>query len=1428
MKRLNKLLALFLSITLLISLDSVRFSTLALTSNEADDVAEDIFEPLQNNTDTFIDFENSDISALYGNDNVDNNKKILEVVDNPLKCEQNNSNKVLNAKPTAKASAANAGNNGVFLLSSNYIPNDSSLFSVNFKMLLECDDGEANFRYPTFVYDYTDEDNWRGIAIKSVRGKLTAVAVGMPCANSWSQPTYETGFLSSKDFVLANSDKTTALPFKTWISVSAIYSGSTVDITLATENGYMQLFNNKCKLSDTTTTRIGFTCMDRTFYIDDLDINFSGTSVELAAKSFLKKNAGIFKYRSSTLSTDDNNALIGAINDYNELPDAVKSSIPHSKVYLDELKKRMGEITGIDGYSHINERPSANYWDTHTTFTFTDNFDDPSSLSRYIDFSDAETWLGEPAIISSDNPLKDSALGVTDSSYTIREELLPEKAKLQLVEFDYTVQADTPVPFYADVNLGYASAVDKDNYFRLFLLNFPGEENANEFRHYRSTYSKNGALTSFGATGLLNSAVAPGTKLHISYIYGNDSMEVKIMSGEETIYEDELNFYDQRGKFVISGCNSRFKGWYDNLRITYVKGDWDVDEVSDDINVYYSGATMQKPGDVVLIHGDNIGNIVSGVEVMPLSEDISNRKYYDYQSFSEYGIENGKYSSDPTEVKWNSNISVKTEIVQKTAESVKFEIPVKDAAGNPMPEGIYAIKLTGEDSKTNYIEKIITINTPHIDYTVGDDGSRVSAGGYIEAVGKNLAFPTSNTETLKNYDNLKVLLVNKNGSVAKNLPIETVFSDYNLRVSVPLDTPDGDYELWLYSGYGWSAPSLVTITESVKTKLLNQQTITVTDNPYTGDLIEGDRAQNATYYVQELLDILGEQGGGVLYFPKGIYRFNQPLIIPKNVCIVGSNMVETIFLWTSFNWAYNNLPTYLLGAEGNSVIMNIDIYVHRTGGIISLFGDDVENIYLSNIRTYSQKLSGATTGGGHSGSWFTPAELILLNTMETKGWTISTLDRGKLVNFQMTNCDFHDYAGTGSGSQGMRLTYYSSKSSYCQIYDSKFNCGWSPGQCDNVIVRNFDFSEACFAITGRNVLYDNCYVHDNTTNNRELFVADLGPMATLFTGVYPDYTDPTGCTYFVPNTSHSADDLENAALYVMSNQGAGQSRIIVSCQPTETKGLYRMTFDSPFQVAPNRNSGCIIRRSRENMYFINNSYYNGSCVGFFGGVTGVVYDGNTYQRVGNQYLWAWGGDPNWYCSLNNEKTIYDPFFMTSVGTEADSGFTSFIVRCGNLKYLRAIVFRNCDFAGRRLTIMLNRNDSLVDLLVDKCAFSNSEMGIYSDCNVYGGAGMDGVLLYGLSFTNVDTPYARLSESINAKNSLNVARVKIMGDTYSDFLLGDVNLDGKISLKDCTMIKMYLAKMIELTDEQLARADRNQDGKVNLKDSTSILMLDILS
>lgn len=56
---------------------------------------------------------------------------------------------------------------------------------------------------------------------------------------------------------------------------------------------------------------------------------------------------------------------------------------------------------------------------------------------------------------------------------------------------------------------------------------------------------------------------------------------------------------------------------------------------------------------------------------------------------------------------------------------------------------------------------------------------------------------------------------------------------------------------------------------------------------------------------------------------------------------------------------------------------------------------------------------------------------------------------------------------------------------------------------------------------------------------------------------------------------------------------------------------------------------------------------------------------------------------------------------------------------------------------------------------------------------------------------------------------------------SKALIGDVNLDGKINIKDATAIQKHLAKFIHLEDENLAVADVNADGKVNVRDATEI-------
>lgn len=53
------------------------------------------------------------------------------------------------------------------------------------------------------------------------------------------------------------------------------------------------------------------------------------------------------------------------------------------------------------------------------------------------------------------------------------------------------------------------------------------------------------------------------------------------------------------------------------------------------------------------------------------------------------------------------------------------------------------------------------------------------------------------------------------------------------------------------------------------------------------------------------------------------------------------------------------------------------------------------------------------------------------------------------------------------------------------------------------------------------------------------------------------------------------------------------------------------------------------------------------------------------------------------------------------------------------------------------------------------------------------------------------------------------------------ILGDVNGDGKVNIKDATQIQKFAAMIVEFTDAEKLRADVNADGKVNIKDATAI-------
>ncbi len=54
-----------------------------------------------------------------------------------------------------------------------------------------------------------------------------------------------------------------------------------------------------------------------------------------------------------------------------------------------------------------------------------------------------------------------------------------------------------------------------------------------------------------------------------------------------------------------------------------------------------------------------------------------------------------------------------------------------------------------------------------------------------------------------------------------------------------------------------------------------------------------------------------------------------------------------------------------------------------------------------------------------------------------------------------------------------------------------------------------------------------------------------------------------------------------------------------------------------------------------------------------------------------------------------------------------------------------------------------------------------------------------------------------------------------------FMRGDVNNDGKLNIRDATLIQKYIAKMVTANDINLLAADFNLDSRINIKDATTI-------
>ena len=1316
-----------------------------------------------------------------------------QVTDNPEKADSNTSSKVLQITRNYSADAANRA---IYKIKDSVMNGSKLISNISGKVYIK---SSAN---ATIIYDYVDRENWKGFQL-DVNGTRVAVRTANRKEGADLSTSGRTNLKLEQEV-----DETHAVDKNgVWVEFNVEYELLQARLTIKYElDGKLYTAEHTAwqVLNDTCETKIGF-CTASTTYIDDIKINFQGTDAYSKAQNFLKDNKYILNLvpAKTFISVIDKEYVEKVVADYAALSDEAKNHIPFIGVRVNDILEAYNTVDPNSAQSLADKAAldkKNNTPSNYKEYILEDNFEDGVRFWQPA----REVVLNTGSITTEYHELFGSNVLKMTGTTTITPKsiLLPDKPQLKEVSFKILRE-----PTEA-----------QDSYWRLRI--YTDYKNDIDFKGY-GFYKKDDETKANYRVVYPDKSVSPvNCDLKMDCIWN-----VKIVYDEMGKYT--LTIADAYGNAFIDNSSSSVQSilalaafnkttYIDDLKVIYRKGDYDVDEVNDDITVYYSGNTLNSADDIVTLSGENLSDNTSSVEIAPIvnGTNAANKSFVSQTRFDYEGVQVGEYTKEPVAHVFNENAAVKVDIIQRTTDSVKFRIPKEFADGQAPKTAIYAVKIISSTGA----HKIIYMNNPVVDFTVGSDGNIASPGTEIRVIGKNLS-PD------KSAANMKAIL--QQGAVAREVAITKVQSNYSISVAIPSDVENGVYELWLYSGYGddtcWAIPTKITVGGSIRDSW-KQTAYNIRDFGATGQ-----KEQNATPMFVNALSAMAENGGGILYIPEGVYTLESSLVIPNNCRIIGENVDTTSFVLRPYNWKYNGLPTASFMFEKDVEISNISVIASRAGGIFKACGPSSDNVYFNNIYVYIQPSAGSPSEAPHDiVALLTSAELSAMVAIEKANPVIAFQTKGN--NVHMNNVDIsHIYT---SNRNRRPLVNDSNGSKYWQVDNLSTSGTWTEVIISNSLWENSNHGpNSCMGVWGHGLYFANSRLFDQTDNNRELYVADR---SANFRGTFEPYEGDTTGTKWVVAKSLSETLTQHGQLYIYSGQGVGQTRTIIHGQQITVNGTKKtiMTLDRPFSIAPNRNSGVILRRPRENIYFIDNSYENGGCGGFYGGFADVIYDGCKFKQVSSIYQQGIFNDVNWYLSTVNSTVV----FKASLGSVAEAGnygnMTGFSWwALSGVNAQMCLLLRDCEIDGMTNYIRANSKDSSVGIVLQRNEWLNADYAVGFYANTMGAQyeNINGMLMADNLYTNVKeifdpetavvARYAMGTTNMSASKRLIVLDEGI-GVVATD-LLGDVNGDGKVSLKDATVITLGVVGVLELTDSQKNIGDVSGDGKVNLRDATLI-------
>ena len=897
---------------------------------------------------------------------------------------------------------------------------------------------------------------------------------------------------------------------------------------------------------------------------------------------------------------------------------------------------------------------------------------------------------------------------------------------------------------------------------------------------------------------------------------------------------------------------------YDDIQIDFTRAFWETDQQTETTEVYFDGNTYVGPGETVTLSGENLYDTVKKAEIYQLPNDKAGDIGYIAEQYY-----NKLEKAGGCEASWDAAKAKPLEIVQWTDTSMKFIIPEE------YTDGVYAVKLysnhvlTAEEIAQGIsYDKIVYINNPNINFTIADEGEVATPSGWITVVGSNLV-----PSYLKN--DVSAVLRDKNGNFIALDVIEINKNDaYYVKVAIPENLEAGDgYDILLHNGYGdhtaWSQPYAVKIGASPKESWA-KKVYDITDYGAKPDGVTDATAAFITAFEAANK----ETNGGVILVPEGIYSVSNTLVIPENIVLKGESKYRSIILFNAKYWEYGKTPPSLLSFTSNVEICDIGFHGTRHSTVVVAESTPKnENVYLHDlVFQFTEYLGPPSAGVGSTTGKLTSVEMAAEITRELARERYAFRIHGGMLrntnktteNFQFINVDWTTDAPYYEENRSLHA-----KLAYSIISNCEFNrFGWTNinAQQSVLLEDNVFDTDSCIGVLGNYYMGDTVLM-DQLGNNREIFTQDGSldptPRAIKFLGDNPSVVgnSPDEVTYgFIQGSV-----VNGGIVYACAGQGNGQMRYVTSTRKMfvqdinssghllftdaenqyiykDSSGAYKyeatdalfagdiatltkcgnemlvFTVNEPFAVQPNINTKIITGERRDGMFTVNCTFDNGQGSGCYGTLVDAVYDHCTFkQHLGQQFNLH--GGLLWYVSNINGVTE-DPFTYFWNGAEHLTAHNYMFDKSTAPNNALCILYKNNLLKEGSALKMSGLGK---DFVIEGNTFEDGDCAItVTQTNITG----DGCLLYNNHF-GAYYPYSNgfrsvLNKDVNEQQSF----LYYCLDTLHP-IDGDVNMDGKLSLKDITLINYYLLGKVEFSAEQLEQGDYNADGVVNTKDARAM-------